>query len=181
MQNLIFFLMAIIANMAMAVMGSPLATRGDAPPPLTRDTIGGLLWCTNQADKFCTVGLHDNFDTHEIDVYIFDKNCNVYASTNEVLTESKYTISWKDGSGNPHSGDVLIHDVIGGTDEFCKHHFSPFTASFMFWNILEYNTLGPVAGLTSPLGFGSDHYQEGWTFESPLPVYYEYRAFKCED
>lgn len=25
-----------------------------------------------------------------------------------------------------------------------------------------------------------DHYADGWTFESPLPVYYEYRAFKCE-
>lgn len=25
-----------------------------------------------------------------------------------------------------------------------------------------------------------DHYQDGWAFESPLPVHYEYRAFKCQ-
>jgi hypothetical protein len=58
--------MAIIANMAITVMAS------SAPPPIG----GGLLWCTNQDDGFCTVGVHDDFDTQEIDVYIFDKNCN---------------------------------------------------------------------------------------------------------
>lgn len=34
MQNLLFFVMAIIANLAMASMASPLATRDDAPPPV---------------------------------------------------------------------------------------------------------------------------------------------------
>ena len=63
MQNLFFVLMAIIANMAMASTASPLATRGDAPPPEG----GGLTWCTKQDDEYCTVGIHNNFDTHEID------------------------------------------------------------------------------------------------------------------
>ncbi|POS77068.1 hypothetical protein DHEL01_v204529 [Diaporthe helianthi] len=147
MQNPFVFVIAIIANMAMAAVVSPLATRGDAPPPVA----GGLVWCTNQQDKFCTVGIHDNFDTHEIDLTLVSVRPsvlgNVYASTNQVYQESKYTISWNDGSGNPHFADVLVHDVTGGTDEF--------------WH-------------------GGDHYQEGWTFESPLPVYYEFRAFRCE-
>lgn len=72
MQALFFFLVAIVTNLAMAAMASPLATRDDAPPPVG----GGLLWCTSQDDGFCSVGIHDNFDTHEIDAYIFDKNCN---------------------------------------------------------------------------------------------------------
>lgn len=56
MQNLFFFLMAIIGNLAMAAMASPLSTRGDAPPPEG----GGLTWCTKQDDKFCTVGKHNS-------------------------------------------------------------------------------------------------------------------------
>lgn len=81
MQNLFFFLMAIIANMAMAAMASPLATRDDAPPPVG----GGLTWCTKQDDKYCTVGIHNNFDTHQIDAYIFDKDCKDPLSTPVVL------------------------------------------------------------------------------------------------
>lgn len=53
MQSL-FFLVAIIANLAMAALASPLAIRDDAPPPEG----GGLTWCTKQDDKFCTVGKH---------------------------------------------------------------------------------------------------------------------------
>lgn len=39
-------------------------------------------------------------------------------STNEVLTDSNYTISWKDGSGNSKTGYIYVHDVTGGSDEF---------------------------------------------------------------
>lgn len=77
MQNILFFLAAIIANLAITIMGSPLATRDDAPPPEG----GGLTWCTNQDDKTCTVGVHNNFDTEEIDIYIFDKDCKDSSST----------------------------------------------------------------------------------------------------
>ncbi|KAI7781414.1 hypothetical protein LA080_014730 [Diaporthe eres] len=144
MQNFFFFLMAIIANMATIALASPLATRGDAPPPEG----GGLTWCTTQDEKTCTVGIHNNFDTHEIDAYIFDKDCNVYASSDAVLTDSLYNINWKDGSGKQHTGSIYVHDVTGGSDEFWFD--------------------------------GGDHYADGWTYENPLPVYYEYRAFRCE-
>ncbi|KAK7715130.1 hypothetical protein SLS64_003827 [Diaporthe eres] len=138
----------------MVALTSPLAARGDAPPPEG----GGLTWCTNQDDKTCTVGIHNNFDTQEIDAYIFDKDCkdslttpmvcNVYASSDEVLTDSLYNINWKDGSGKQHTGSIYVHDVTGGSDEFWFD--------------------------------GGDHYADGWTYENPLPVYYEYRAFRCE-
>ncbi|KAI3397363.1 hypothetical protein diail_10813 [Diaporthe ilicicola] len=142
MQNFIFFLIAIIANMAMAVLASPVATRGAAPPP----TGGDLTWCTSTTPGFCTVGVHNNFDTNVIDAYIFDNNCNLYTSTDEVLTDSEYTITWKSASGSAEAASIYVHDVTGGSDEF--------------WH-------------------NGVHYQDGWTFESPLPVYYEYRFFAC--
>lgn len=111
MQNVFFFLMAIMANMVMAAFPSPLAIRGDAPPPDGE----GLTWCTKQDDKTCTVGqynplpatghrflysgrktyhfrtcdrlltqtlgIHQNFDTGAINAYIFDKDCK-YSTIN---------------------------------------------------------------------------------------------------
>ncbi|KAJ0118885.1 hypothetical protein J7T55_013141 [Diaporthe amygdali] len=128
--------------MVITTMASPLAIRDDAPPPKG----GNLTWCITNQSGYNTVGIHNNFDTQEIDAYIFDSNCNVLTSTNEVLTDSNYTISWKDGSGNSKTGYIYVHDVTGGSDEF--------------W-------------------CNGAHYQDGWTFESPLPVYYEYRYFTC--
>lgn len=63
MQNLFFFLMAIIANLAMAAFPSPLATRGAAPPPEGE----GLTWCTKQDDKTCTVGQYNPLPATVID------------------------------------------------------------------------------------------------------------------
>ncbi|KAL1862802.1 hypothetical protein Daus18300_008298 [Diaporthe australafricana] len=118
MQNFIFFLMAIVANMVLTAIASPLATRGDAPPPVG----GGLTWCyTNESG-------------------------NLYGSTGQVLTDSNSTITWNSASGVSHTGYIYVHDVTGGNDEF--------------WH-------------------DGAHYQDGWMFEDPLPVYYEYRTFDC--
>lgn len=38
-----------------------------------------------------------------------------------------------------------------------------------------------VTGGNDEFWFDVDnHYQDGWTYESPLPIWYEYRAFQCE-
>lgn len=77
MQNFIFFLTAIIANIVIAAIVSPLATRGEAPPPEG----GGLTWCYTNQSGFCSIGIHNNFETQVIGAYIFDSKCKSLKST----------------------------------------------------------------------------------------------------
>lgn len=73
---------------------------------------------------------------------------NLYASSDGLVTESLFTIKWKEGSGKEHAGYILVHGVDADYDEF--------------WFDAK------------------DYYGAGWTWENPMPVWYEYRSFRCE-
>ncbi|KAK7741769.1 hypothetical protein SLS53_004833 [Cytospora paraplurivora] len=114
MKAFLSALIFAIATMVITTMASPLSLRGTAPPPVG----GNLSWCFTEPQGKCSLGIRHNFDTKEIDAYVFDHDCKLLNSTDKLVTDSPFLFNWPGPDGNQQVGTIYVSDSPSYLDIF---------------------------------------------------------------
>ncbi|ROV95258.1 hypothetical protein VPNG_08954 [Cytospora leucostoma] len=107
-------LIVAVATVVITTMASPLSLRGTAPAPVG----GNLTWCTTNPNGNCTLGIRHDFDSKEIDAYMFDHDCNLLNSTDKLVPDSPFLFTWPGPGGDKQVGTIYVSDSVSYLDIF---------------------------------------------------------------